>query len=448
MNTEKIRICVLAEAGLGGTGKAATIYAAELATRGYDVDFIAAKGPRTAFLTSRGVRSLEPGNSETDLYNYICRERPHMIHRHAPGYPTDNRLYRVLRRIRFGERPKMIETNVFGRLEDPEGDDLVDFRMFVSMASATQCFRRARIKDPVPALDRHTVLYNPILPTRRIGPTARREFRERLGVTDGDVLAVRVGRPGHKWTSWECKAYAIAKRTLPQLRLFLMEPPPWLARKIEKGSFGSGIITHKETSEFDWLDELYAAADVMIHASDWGESFGYTIAEAMAAGLPVITRSTPWCDNAQVELVKNRETGFVCWSVPEMARRLVDLALTETTREQMRTAARRRILALADVQSEIEILEEVIRHLVFNEPLSKVNARNRDLLEFTRNFSALEKNFSESFGSYPIDALIGSLHAAYRFARSSARGAVDRLKRRQNLPRLNPPGNLRLQPTR
>src|SRR5262249_8875274 len=145
--------------------------------------------------------------------------RPQLIHQHVPGYPTDNQLYRVLRRLRSGERPKVVETNVFGRFEDPESDELISFRMFVSMASAAQAFRRARIKNPIRLLNRHTVLYNPILPAQKVEPAVRKQFRRRWGVSDSEVLAVRVGRPGHKWSSWECKAYALAKRNAPQLRL-------------------------------------------------------------------------------------------------------------------------------------------------------------------------------------------------------------------------------------
>jgi glycosyltransferase involved in cell wall biosynthesis len=431
LNTDKIRVCVLAEAELGGTGKAATIYAAELVSRGYEVDYLAAEGPRSAFLKSRGVRRLDLGKSDTDLYDYIIRYRPQVIHQHVPGYPTDNWLYRALRRVRFGERPKIIETNVFGRLEDPEGDDLIDFRMFVSMASAAQSFRRAGIKDPVRLLERHTVLYNPVLPAKRIELTERRQFRGRLGVTDDNVLVVRVGRPGHKWTPWECKAYAIAKRDAPQLRLFLMEPPQSIALKIERGTFGTGIIVRKETSEFDWLDELYASADLMIHASDWGESFGYTIAEGMAARLPVITRSTPWGDNAQVELVNSDETGFVCCSVLEMARRLVELGQDPVLRGKMGTAGAKRIAELSDVRNETDILEEVIQYFFSDRPLCKVKARNEQLAEFYRKFPARERATSAHSPLSFMDFTSASIYRAYRSARSNARAIVDRINRRQ-----------------
>jgi glycosyltransferase involved in cell wall biosynthesis len=431
LNTDKIRVCVLAEAGLGGTGKAATIYAAELVSRGYEVDYLSAEGPRSAFLKSRGVRPLDPGKSDTDLYNYITRYRPQVIHQHVPGYPTDNRLYRVLRHFYPNERPKVIETNVFGRLEDPEGEDLIDFRLFVSMASAVQAFRRARIKDPCTLLDRHTVLYNPVLPSRDIEPSARSQFREQLRVSDNEILAVRVGRPGHKWSSWECNAYALAKRHAPQVRLLLMEPPQWLTRQVEQGEFGNGIIVHKETSDFEWLETLYAASDVMIHASDWGESFGCTIAEGMAAGLPVITRSTPWGDNAQVELVKHEETGFVCWSVSEMARRLIELSESASLRRKMHAAGKKRIAKLGNVENETDVLEEVIKHLLYDHSLLKVAVRNQKLLEYGRDFRTFETAARKSFPNHPFEFASASIYAAYRSARSDARAIVDRINRRQ-----------------
>jgi glycosyltransferase involved in cell wall biosynthesis len=431
LNTDKIRVCVLAEAEIGGTGKAATIYAAELISRGYEVDYLAAEGPRSAFLKSRGVRSLDPGKSDTDLYDYMTRYRPQVIHQHVPGYPTDNRLYRALRRVHFGKRPKIIETNVFGRLEDPEGDDLIDFRMFVSMASAAQSFQRAGIKDPMAFLNRHTVLYNPVLPAKRMELTERRQFRSQLGVTDDNVLVVRVGRPGHKWNSWECKAHASARKDVPQLCLFLMEPPTWLTRKIEQGKFGRGIIVHRETSEFDWLDQVYASADVMIHASDWGESFGYTIAEGMVAGLPVITRSTPWGDNAQVELVNNDRTGFVCWSVPEMARRLVELGQDSVLRVKMGSAGAKRIVELSDIKNETDILEEVIHHVLGDRPLSKIKTRNEELTEFCRKFPARERATSVRSPLSFTDFASASIYRTYRCARSGARAVIDRIKRHQ-----------------
>jgi hypothetical protein len=68
-----------------------------------------------------------------------------------------------------------------------------------------------------------------------------------------------------------------------------------------------------------------AAADVMLHYARYGESFGYALAEAALAGLPVIVQSTPWGDNAQAELIRDGETGFVVRDYPGAKRALAKL---------------------------------------------------------------------------------------------------------------------------
>ena len=425
-----IRVSVIANAGLGGTEKAATIYATKLAARGYQVEYLTSDGPRAKFLASHDVNVLDVGDSDVDLYNHIKRNRPHLIHQHVPGYPTCNRLYKALGRLAGDQRPKIIETNVFGRLEDPEGEQFVDFRLFISMASAAQAFRRARIKNIERLLDRHTVVYYPVSAPSKIAEKERTQLRRELGVSGEEVLAVRVGRPSHKWAAWECEAYAVAKKTVPKLRLFLMEPPYTLKSKIDSGQFGTGMIVRKETSDFAWLEKLYASADLMIHASDWGESFGYTIAEGMAAELPVITRSTPWCDNAQVELVRNNETGFVCWSIPEMARRLVELSSNETIRRKMGAAAQQRILSMANPEKETDILEAAISFCLDNKISSMVADRNAHLLEFINRFAALERDTSELSSQHPIDFAGASLYSYYRGFRADVRAILNYCQRR------------------
>src|SRR5262249_34791364 len=247
-----------------------------------------------------------------------------------------------------------------------------------------------------------------------ISLTAREQFRRDLGITTDEILAIQVGRAGHKWASWECEAYAIDGKQAPGLRLFLMEPPAWLACKIEAGQFGNGIIVQKESSNFAWLEKLYASSDLMIHASDWGESFGYTIAEGMAAGLPIITRSTPWCDNAQVELVENRGTGFVCWSVPEMARRLIDLAKNKSQRSKMGAAASERIRNLANVDDQLNILEEVIKFCLQQKETPRIAERNAKLLKFVDHFRGLEVSTSETLLDDPSAFATASIYASYR----------------------------------
>jgi glycosyltransferase involved in cell wall biosynthesis len=432
-------VAVFAGASIGGTEKGATIYAAGLAERGYPVDYVSREGPRSSHLRNCGVRCIDSPRDEKDVCDYLSTAQPAIIHQHVAGYPTPNLVYPALRILKRSGRPmpKLIETNIFGRLEEPESDCFTVFRMFISAASAAQAFRRAGIRLSPEQLERQTVLYYPVPPPEvsrfTIPAEQRRAVRLQLGVSETEVLAVRVGQPGHKWNSSEAHAFRLAKSLQPDLalRMLLMEPPPHLQAATASGRFGRGIIVRPATSDFEWLESVYAASDLMIHASDWGESFGYTIAEGMAAGLPIITRSTPWGDNAQVELVQNGQTGFVCRSIAEMARRLVDLSSNDELRNQLGHAGRERILALADPQREIGILEEIIHLVMHGVRGPNLEQRGRDLLAYAKEFPSAQRDFSERLSEHFRDGIAGTLYSRYRLARSRSRSILNRIRRKQ-----------------
>jgi hypothetical protein len=241
---------------------------------------------------------------------------------------------------------------------------------------------------------------------------------------------VRIGRASAKWKSWECEAFARARKETASLRLLVMEPPAALFRAIEAGRHGSGILARSETTDFEWLQTLYGAADLMVHASSGGESFGYTIAEAMAAGLPVIVRTTPWGDSAQVELVQNGATGFVCASVGEMARRWVDLANNPTLRSQMGHAAKTRIQQLASTSRETDMLEAVIMKVLTGEVSPLLTQRTADILAFAKSFRKLEWATSERAWEHPADLLGARCYGLYRSVRLSIWKWRMRLKNR------------------
>lgn len=425
-----MRLAVWAGTGVGGTEKAATTYAAGLAQRGYEVDYLAPNGPRSDLLKKCGVRQIDVAPTSDSLRDYLKLVHPDIIHQHAPGYPVGNPLYSALREMGVN-RPKLIETNVFGRLEDAESEGLVDFRLFITMASGAQAAFRAGLKPTPGFFECQTVVYYPVAEPPAFDEGACAALREELRIPADDVLAVRVGRPGGKWAAWECEAFRAARETVHGLRLFLMEPPHALRARIERGVYGEGIVIRPVTSDFDWLARLYAASDLMIHTSDHGESFGYTIAEGMAAGLPVITRSTPWADNAQVELVRNGESGFVCWSVPEMGRRLVDLAQDRELRENLGRAAKVRILGLAAENHELDVLEEVIACVLHGKRGEKLRERTVASIDFAKDFRQLERQTSERNLHHKFDQSKATAYSAFRKARSAVRASFNRMRRRQ-----------------
>jgi glycosyltransferase involved in cell wall biosynthesis len=80
------------------------------------------------------------------------------------------------------------------------------------------------------------------------------------------------------------------------------------------------------TADDKKLMEFYDGIDVYVHGTQVGETFGCTIAEAMASRVPVVTHNCfEGRDNAQVELVDHGVTGFVADTVEDYARAVITL---------------------------------------------------------------------------------------------------------------------------
>src|SRR5262249_26922305 len=84
-----------------------------------------------------------------------------------------------------------------------------------------------------------------------------------------------------------------------------------------------------------WLDDaeqLLCATDVFVSASET-ESFGLSIAEAMASGTPVVATRT---DGAQ-EVVSDQQSGLLVpiGDVDQLARSIVELLTNTETRKRM-----------------------------------------------------------------------------------------------------------------
>ena len=260
-----------------------------------------------------------------------------------------------------GKRPKLIETNVFGRLMDRYDNEHVSIRMFISMASGCQAFQRPMIRPLEPSAENHIVLSFPLPEYSPPSEARRTAIREDLGVDETDLLWIRLGRPAGKWTEWDCEAFALSRKRDSRLRLLLMEPPQALANKVNAECWGDGIIIKPASSDFNYLSDLYGSADGMIHASNFGESFGYTLAEAMQGGLPIVTMSTPWGDNAQVQLVRHQITGLVCCSIRGMSEAILEISANRELSCRMADLAKERIAGITNCAHEADLLEEIMR---------------------------------------------------------------------------------------
>src|SRR4029077_15614590 len=139
-------------------------------------------------------------------------------------------------------------------------------------------------------------------------------------------IALRVGRPDpRKWSDLLILHGARLLHQFPRLHFVFLSAPA-NREGVIRGAMGSRVTLAPFATDRATVARYLAASDAMIHYARYGESFGYAIAEAALAGLPVIAQAPPWGENAQAELIRNGETGFIVEDYQGLRRAVAELA--------------------------------------------------------------------------------------------------------------------------
>ena len=101
-------------------------------------------------------------------------------------------------------------------------------------------------------------------------------------------------------------------------------------------------------------NELFATARALLHLNTIPERFGLVLAEANAAGVPVVAMDLGSCR----EVIEDGQTGFLVNSVPEAVQALDRLG------EIDRTACRQRVQECFSIETMVEGYERVYRTIV------------------------------------------------------------------------------------
>jgi glycosyltransferase involved in cell wall biosynthesis len=392
--------------GLGGTEKAACLWAALLKQQlpDWNIQVLSLQdGPRRADLERSGIPLVVcPTNLKSDKSDFLAShlQSADVIHAHCPGTPHQGDILgQALTTL--GRSIPVVQTNIFGRLDNPAENAWTDFRLFISWTSCVQAARRARRKLNLDFFRRQSVAVYPVLDpfgimtddrlqmTNREGWMTEQKsdllaravaFREQLAIPKDAVVFGRFSRPEpNKWSPIVLDAFLAAHRDNPNIRLLLREPPPAVAEGLisshlaawlhlpnqEPGTKNQElklpIILLKATANAEELMTSQLACDAILHTSSFGESFGYGIAEPMALGKPVITNSTPWRDQAQIELVQHGTCGLIASTVPSMKEVIIRMAQSSEWRTMCGAKARRHILALADPEASTDRVANALR---------------------------------------------------------------------------------------
>ena len=360
---------VVSSLGLGGTEKVMQLLLTRLdPARFQRAVWSPQDGPRAAPLREAGVTTFIGG----DLSDVAARYRPHIVHVHRAGWPQPE-LLRPLRtafrqssapphgslphdsllhgHVTSRRLPAIVETNVFGRHDPSASGQLIDVTLFVSRFCAE---RFARVQGIPATPPRWRVLYNPVdtaLFARLTPPPANRDYtRPVLG---------RLSRPDPgKWSALALHILPILRRELPHFRYDVIGGTPDAEHYVREYGLAGNVRFLPPVRDDAELACFFNEISLLAHANDTGESFGLAIAEAMAAGLPVVTHPCPGLrDNAQLELVEHGVTGFVADTVGEYAGAVLHLLRHPETARRMGEAGRRKAAALFDANAQARARE-------------------------------------------------------------------------------------------
>lgn len=322
--------------GMGGTAKAAVTYACHHNR--------ALVRPRAIALTEPGVRAgeleaqgIEVACAQDDLERLTRQLRDvDVVHVHRFGSAEPL----VPAACRAAGVKALVETNVFGRRDTSPDDAQFSAHLHISQMCAMRYRERAGL-DLEAFHRRHRTLYYPVdVDALRADAASRDEAHALLGLDPRRPTVVRVGRDDdRKWSDILVAMTPHLLKLVPDVQIVLVGATSHRRAQLRRLGVLDRVHCLASSSDPRHVAAFYCAADVFASASSIGESFGLAIAEAMALGVPVVTSSTPWTDNAQVEVVDNGVNGWVANHPRAFAEAVADLLGNEQRRHGFGAAA-------------------------------------------------------------------------------------------------------------
>lgn len=341
----KIKVLETAHAlGMGGTEKVLQILVKYLAKSRFEVYVCGTGegGPRADMIREYGVEVFV----KPDVLELCRRLKPDILHVHRAGWTEPG----VIEKAKEAGVPIVVETNVFGRVDTSPAEQAIDCHLFVSYFCASRY--HGWVGHPLTS-DKYKVLYNPIdLDEFDAYPFSGDRGRSRVG---------RISRAENlKWDPICIDMVPFVLQYVPDLSYHVIGATDDVRVRIRSLGIENCFKFMDMTADDKKLMEFYDSIDVYVHGTQVGETFGCTIAEAMASRIPVVTHNCfEGRDNAQIELVDHGVTGFVVDTTEDYARAVITLLQDPDLCRSMGEAGREKVARNYEAKKITRALEEI-----------------------------------------------------------------------------------------
>jgi hypothetical protein len=368
--------------GLGGTEKGLVEHARAFDPAAVRVRVVAARagGPREADLRAAGIPVAVGDGSVERLAGLL--DGAEVVHPFRSG----GREPLVPRAAELAGVPVLVETNVFGQVDPVDGKRFAA-HLFVSKMCALRYRRRLGLDGP-DFHPRHRVSYWPLALDRiRAAAPEPAAAKEALGLDPARPVVGRLGRADDR--KWRDILVDMAPRLLelvPDVQLLYVGATPAKLRRLDRHGVLERVSFVPPTSDEAELLRLYRACDVFVTAAEIGESHSVAIEEALALGVPVVTCSTPWVDNAQIEQVDDGMDGFVADHPRAFADAVARLAADPELCAQFGAAAAAKADARWDVTALTRQLERLYAGLLAGDPPAEWSPSDAEVDAFAADY--------------------------------------------------------------
>jgi len=321
-------------------------------------------GVREKTLKEKGFDTTSFLGDQTKFYDYLKEKKIDILHIHRSG-KNEGFAMQVAKKAGV---PVIVETNVFGLSDNGETERIIDFHLLVSKTTSLKYLKNAHLSLES-FLTKGRVMYNPVNleDFERFRPNEQRieQFRHELGVSDDDPLICRIGRPHvWKWSKFSIDMMVHLVKKVPNVKFLIVGGAlNEVNIKIKKLGIDRNFVNTGFVSERD-LILTYYAIDILAHSSRIGESFGYTLAEAMVAGKPVVVNSTPWADNAQIEILDHGVTGLIANTPKTYADAVAYLINNKAEAQKMGRLAQQKACIEFDAKKITKMVEKLYVELL------------------------------------------------------------------------------------
>lgn len=297
--------------GLGGTEKSMQIFSKYLKKRGHKIIVVGFEnsGPRHSFFSNNNIKVYILKGNLSKLKRLIKREQIDIVHIHR----SNNAVLKIIKFLKENTSVKIVETNQFGKISSSCVESYVDMRLFVSQFCAMRYLNKNHL--PIDAFFiKNFVLYNPLDfdEVYSFTPKEIAQYKNKIGVGSNDFIIGKYGRKDRFKSGDICiDMLPYLVKRLPNIKYLYIGLTDDLKEKAIRLGVYNHIFELPSINNPKELSLFLSSIDVLAHSSLIGESFGLVYSESMAHKKPIVTNSTPYADNAQLELIQTYKNGII-----------------------------------------------------------------------------------------------------------------------------------------